>query len=274
VTFKTIVVHCDADKSIRLRLDIAADLASKFASHLVGLHVRPPFQPPAYFDGSFVMDDLYKLYEATQAANQETALSAFSAATEGRNIAAAREIVDGQVEREVVKRARCADLTILGQASDETPAATPRDLVEVVALSTGRPVLVVPYVPVRRPIGRNVILCWNDSRESARAASDALPFLKDADKVAVLTFRSADDEETGAPAVATWLTHHGIDATVIEDSPGDVDVGDLVLSRAADIDADLIVMGVYGHTRMREMMLGGVSRTLLRSMIVPVLMAH
>lgn len=273
MTFKTIVVLCDADKSIRLRLDIAADLASKFASHLVGLHVRPPFQPPVYFDGSFAMDDLYKVYEDTQAANQETALSAFSAATEGRNLVAAREIVDGQVEREVVKRARCADLTVLGQANDETPAATPRDLVEVVALSAGRPVLVVPYVPVPRPIGRNVILCWNDSRESARAVSDALPLLKQADKVAVLAFRSADDE-TGAPSVATWLAHHGIDATVIEDSAGDLDVGDLVLSRAADIDADLIVMGVYGHTRMREMMLGGVSRTLLRSMTVPVLMAH
>lgn len=274
MTFKTIVVHCDADKSIQQRLSIATDLASKFDSHLVGLHVRPPFQPPVYFDGSFVMDDLYKIYEDSLANDQKAALSAFSIATEGRNIAVEREIIDGPVDKEVAHRARCADLTILGQVSDDTPTATPRDLPEVVALSSGRPVLVVPYVSVRQPIGKNIIVCWNDSRESARAAADALPLLKLADKVTVLSFRSDESESTGAPEAAKWLLKHGIKAKVIEETAGDVYVGDLVLSRASDLDADLVVMGVYGHTRVREMMLGGVSRTLLRSMTVPVLMAH
>lgn len=273
MTVKTIMVHCDADKAIKQRLGVATDLAIKFDSHLVGLHVRPPFQPPAYFDGSFVMDELYKIYEETQAAEQKTAMSAFAAATEGRNIAVEREIIDGFVDKEVTKRARCADLTVLGQTSDDLPAATPPDLPEMVALSSGRPVLVVPYVPVRRPIGKNVIVCWNASRESARAAADALPFLMAADKITVLSFRP-DEEDSGAQAAVKWLGNHGVRASAIEETAGDVDVGDLVLSRASDLDADLIVMGVYGHTRVREMMLGGVSRTLLRSMTVPVLMAH
>lgn len=273
MSFKTIVVHCNADKAIQRRLGVATDLATRFDSHLVGLYVRPPFQPPTFFDGSFVMDNLYKIYEDTQAADQKTALSAFAAATEGRNIAVEREIVDGLVDREVTKRARCADLTVLGQTSDDMPAATLPDLPEVVALSSGRPILVVPYVSVHRPIGKNIVVCWNASREAARAASDALPFLKDADKVSVLSVRS-DDEDTDARAAVKWLAGHGIRASAMEEPAGDLDVGDLVLSRASDLDADLIVMGVYGHTRMREMVLGGVSRTLLRTMTVPVLMAH
>jgi nucleotide-binding universal stress UspA family protein len=273
MTFKTIVVHCNGDKAIQQRLAVATDLATRFESYLVGLHVRPPFQPPVYFDGSFVMDDLYKIHEDTQAAEQKAALAAFAAATEGRNIAVEREIVDGLVDREVTKRARCADLTVLGQTGSDMPAATLPDLPEVVALAAGRPVLVIPYIPVRRPIGKNIILCWNASRESARAAADALPFLKGADKVTVLSFR-ADGEDMGAHAAVKWLGRHGVKASAVEESLGSVDVGDLVLSRASDLGADMIVMGVYGHTRVREMVLGGMSRTLLRSMTVPVFMAH
>lgn len=273
MTFKTIVVHCNGDKAIQQRLAVATDLATRFDSCLVGLHVRPPFQPPMYFDGSFVMDDLYKIHEDTQAAEQKAALTAFAAATEGRKIAVEREIVDGLVDREVTARARCADLTILGQTSSDTPASTLPDLPEVVALAAGRPVLVVPYIPVRRPIGENVILCWNASRESARAAADALPFLKGANRVTVLSFRQGD-EDMGAHAVVKWIARHGVKASAVEESLGSVDVGDLVLSRASDLGADLIVMGVYGHTRVREMVLGGMSRTLLRSMTVPVFMAH
>ncbi|MBS0518481.1 MAG: universal stress protein [Proteobacteria bacterium] len=273
MAFKTIVAHCDADKAIAQRLSIAADLARTFGSHLVGLHVRPPFQPPAYFDGSFVMDELYKIYEDTTASDQKTALTAFATAIEGQGIDAESQVLDGPVERVLTRRARCADLTIVGQVNTAAPASTPPDLPEVVALSSGRPVLVVPYVAVRRPIGENVLLCWNGSRESARAASDALPLLKVAKKVTVLAFRS-DEEEADAKGAVEWLRFNGVNAVVSDEVAGDVEVGDLVLSRAADLDADLIVMGIYGHTRVREMVLGGVSRTLLRSMTVPVFMAH
>jgi nucleotide-binding universal stress UspA family protein len=274
MTFKTIAVHCDADKSLDQRLGMTVDLAGKFHSHLVGLYVRPPFQPPIYFDGSFVADDLFRIHEETCAANQKIALSAFAAATEGRDIAIEQKVAHGLVDKEVVKCSRYSDLMVLSQTNGDMPAATPRDLPEVVALSSGRPALVVPYVPVRRPIGNNVVLCWNNSRESARAASDALPFLEAADKVTALSFRSDESEDMGAQKAGKWLLNHGIKAKVVEEIADGADVGDLVLSRASDLDADLIVMGIYGHTRVHEMMLGGVSRTLLRSMTVPVLMSH
>jgi nucleotide-binding universal stress UspA family protein len=122
------------------------------------------------------------------------------------------------------------------------------------------------------------MLCWNASRESARAAADALPFLQAAEHVIVLMIDpkvSADGHgpEPGAD-VALWLTRHGVKVTVQRDVAADAAVGEVILSRAADHGVDLIVMGIYGHSRLREMVLGGASRTLLSSMTVPVLMSH
>jgi nucleotide-binding universal stress UspA family protein len=273
MTFKTILAYCDAGKEVERRLSIATDLAIRFDSHLVGLHVRPPFQPPMYFDDGFAMDQLYKLHEDTVAAEQKTAMAAFAKATEGRNIAVEQEIKDGVVEQVVAKRGRCSDLVIVGQTGRDTPPATPSDLPETVAMSCSHPVLVVPYIDVRTPVGKNVLVCWNGSRESARAATDALPLLKTAEKVTVLGF-TADHEDAGTADVAGWLSGHGIKARAEEEPRGDLDVGEAILSRVADLDIDLLVMGVYGHARVREMVLGGVSRTVLQSMTVPVLMAH
>jgi Universal stress protein family len=115
-------------------------------------------------------------------------------------------------------------------------------LPETVALTTGRPILVVPYIGAKQPPGKVVLLCWNASCEGVDAAA--------------------------------WLRRHGVNASVHRDVAPDNDVGGIILSRAADHGADLIVMGLYGHSRMREMVLGAASRTLLSSMTVPVFMAH
>jgi nucleotide-binding universal stress UspA family protein len=122
------------------------------------------------------------------------------------------------------------------------------------------------------------MLCWNGSREAARAASDALPFLKKADKAVLLTIdpKSVDEGGEAIPGLeaADWLARHGAKVTVQRDTAADTDVGAVILSRAADLDVDLIVMGIYGHSRMRELVLGGVSRTLLASMTAPLLISH
>jgi nucleotide-binding universal stress UspA family protein len=147
-----------------------------------------------------------------------------------------------------------------------------------VALASGRPVLVVPHTAVQVAPGKTVMLCWNASRESARAATGALPLLQAASQVTVLIVdekaaASRESADHGADIVR-WLGGHGVKAAVQRDVADSVDVGDVILSRAADLGADLIVMGIYGHSRLREMILGGASRTLLASMTVPVLMAH
>ena len=276
--YKTILVHCDASKTVSHRLGVAIEAAERFGAHLVGFHARPPFEAPAFFDGtSFPMDDFFKSYEDAVNADEATASAAFTKATKGKHPSTEWRVVNGHVDAELIVQARYADLVVLGQAEAGQPA-TPSDLPEAVALATGRPVLVVPYIGAQRPPGKVAMVCWNASREAARAVSDALPFLKAADKVVVLmidpkTSGTGHGAEPGAD-VAAWLSRHGVKVAVQRDVSADADIGAVILSRAADHDVDLIVMGVYGHSRMRELVLGGASRTLLGSMTVPILMAH
>ena len=278
MAYKTILVHCDAAKNVAHRLDVAAELAQQHDAHLVGFHARPPFRTPVFFDGGFPMDDFFKSYEASAAADQATALAAFEKATKGRHLSTEWRVVEGFVDSELAVQARYTDLLVLGQTDPDNSLNTPSDLPEATALASGRPVLVVPHIGVATPPGKTVLLCWNASREAARAASEALPILKAAAKVIVLVIDAKPSPdghgaEPGADAAA-WLARHGVKVTVQRDTAADDDVGATILSRAADHAIDLIVMGLYGHSRMREMVLGGASRTLLGSMIVPVLMAH
>jgi len=276
MSYKTILVHCDASQSVSHRLGVAVDLAQRFGARLVGLHVRQPFETPVFADGSFPMDDFFKAHEEGVKADEAGASAAFAKAIKGKELATEWRLADGYADGELPVQARYSDLVVVGQAEPE-PTATPSDLPETVALATGRPVLVVPHIGAKPP-GKTVLLCWNASREAARAAADALPFLKAAEKVIVLAVNpkasaAGHGAEPGADAAA-WLARHGVKVTIQRDVAPDADVGAVILSRAADLGADLIVMGIYGHSRMREMVLGGASRTLLGSMTVPVFMSH
>ena len=165
---------------------------------------------------------------------------------------------------------------VLGQREPEpTPEATPTDLPERLALHSERPILVVPHIGAAQPPGRTVMVCWNGLREASRAATGALPILKAAERVILLTIDAEKAGESDAARRAgEWLGRHGVKATFQHDTAVASDVGNVILSRAADSAANLIVMGIYGHSRMREFVLGGASRTLLGSMTVPLLIAH
>jgi len=278
--YKTILVHCDASKGTAVRLEAALELGQRFDAHVVGLHIRRRFEAPMFTDGGFAMDSLYQNYEESVKAEEATAAEVFNKAV-GRFLAPSTEwrVVDGYLDDALTDEARFADLIVVGQADPEaTFMGVPTDLAEGVALSTGRPVLVVPHIGLARPPGKVVMLCWNGSREAARAASDALPFLKKADKAVLLTIdpKSVDEGGEAIPGLeaADWLARHEVKVTVQRDTAADTDVGAVILSRAADLDVDLIVMGIYGHSRMRELVLGGASRTLLASMTAPLLISH
>ena len=278
MSYKTILVHCDASPKLSQRLDVAVELAQRHGAHLVGVYVQEPFDVPAFFDGTMPMDDLFAAYEASAKADEAIAAAAFDKAVKGTHLPREWRLVKGYVENELVVQARYADLLVIGQTDPEAGSLTPTGLPEAVALATGRPTLVVPHIGARAKPGKVIMLCWNASRESARAAADALPFLRAAEKVIVLlvdpkSSAAGHGAEPGAD-VATWLARHGVKVTVQRDVAADADVGSVILSRAADHDIDLIVMGMYGHSRMREMVLGGASRTLLASMTVPVFIAH
>jgi nucleotide-binding universal stress UspA family protein len=276
--YKTILVHCDADPNVAHRLAIAVELAKRHDAHLVGVHIQEPFNAPAMFDGTVAMDSLFGVFEETAKANLASAKAAFAKAVKGTELSTAWRSEEGYIDARLAVHARYADLTVLGQANAAEASLAPLDLPETMALSTGRPVLVVPHIGAPAEPATTIMLCWNASRESARVASDALPLLRAAAKVIVLCVDPrastyGHGAEPGADAAA-WLARHGVKVTVQRDIAADSDVGNVILSRAADLDVGLVVMGLYGHSRLRETVLGGASRTLLASMTVPLFVSH
>jgi len=278
MSYRTILVHCDASRTVGSRLAAAASVAQRFEARLVGLHPREPFQVVSFVDGGMALGPLMDAYKAGCEAAEKTAVSAYDGATKGRNFPSEWRVTEGFSEDVLAVSARYADLVVVGQADPDDAAGARNDLPETMAFASGRPVLVVPRIGVPATLGKVVMLCWNASRECARAASNALPFLQAAEEVIVLIVdpevsAGGHGQEPGAD-VATWLARHGVRVAVQRDVAADAEVGEIILSRAADHGVDLIVTGIYGHSRLREMVLGGVSRTLLSSMTVPVLMSH
>jgi nucleotide-binding universal stress UspA family protein len=171
---------------------------------------------------------------------------------------------------------RLFDLVVVAQpdpdaGSRAVPAPRPAEIV----LAAGRPVLVIPYAGNFPEIGRRVMVAWNGSREATRALHDAMFVLDRADQVTVVAVDPVPaDRAPSAADVAELLVRRGIGAQAETPASGDVAVADVLVSRAADLAADLVVMGAYGHSRLREYVLGGVSRSVLGQMTLPVLLAH
>jgi nucleotide-binding universal stress UspA family protein len=278
MSYKTVLVDCDASRSVASRLSAAADIAERFGAHLIGVHAREPFDVVSITGDNIPIAPFVNAYNARCDEMEKAARTAYDKATKRRNLRSEWRVVEDLADGVLTTNARYVDLLVLGQADPDDPATSHNDLPEVTALASGRPVLVIPKIGIQAPIGKHVMLCWNASRESARSAADALPFLQAAEQVTVLVVDpdvsiNGHGQEPGAD-VATWLARHGVKVTVQREAAIDTKVGEVILSRAADLGVDLIVMGVYGHSRVREMVLGGASRTLLSSMTVPVLMSH
>jgi nucleotide-binding universal stress UspA family protein len=176
--------------------------------------------------------------------------------------------------------ARYGDLTVVTQVDPERWVTNEApQMPQQVLMNSGRPLLVLPYAgELSLPLATNVLVGWDASREAARALADALPLLRRAGNVQVAVFEAPQEVEPrhgdlpGAD-IGQWLARHGVHVDVARIATS-VPVGEALLSRAADLQADLIVIGGYGHSRWRETMPGGVTRTLLRSSPVPVLMSH
>ncbi|MBV8507989.1 MAG: universal stress protein [Alphaproteobacteria bacterium] len=175
-----------------------------------------------------------------------------------------------------IELAKSFDLTILGQLSPEIRSTGFRP--DEIVIATGRPVLVVPYAGAFDMVGRRALVAWDGTREAARAANDALPLLEDAETVTVMFVGAREtllaEHHPLIERMVHHLQRHGIPARAEETLQGDLRISDVLLSRAADLAADLIVAGAYHHSQLREALVGGVSRELLDHMTVPVLMSH
>lgn len=275
--YKTILVHVDAGKTAPARLDIAVELANTFGAHLACLYaVKTEPLPSAAVEAR---DILLEAQRRSRAEHAQAARRSYDECLRRAGFDKAEWRASAADPLEAMGlHARYADLVVIGQQNPDSPGDVEKDFERALPITAGRPVLVVPYAFERRPVGRRVLVAWNAGREAARAVSDALPLLQRASHVDVVAFEparsgAAHGAEPGAD-IALYLARHGVKVTVSRVDAPDLDVGNQLLSRAFDLSADLIVMGAWGHSRLRELILGGVTRTLLESMTVPVLMAH
>ncbi len=282
MSYRSIFVHLDDDDAGDRALDVAARIAQSFAAELAGAYLVPdaaltPFTS-AVLPAGIVQGRL-----AASGYEQDRAEARFRAAAAQYTLtAAAFAAPAGEPLEEAVRHARRADLAVLRQPDARRPeAGFASELAHAVLLGSGRPVLFVPYSGTFATIGSTVVVAWKESREAARAIVDALPFLERARKVIVMAMqaRDASDAEDvagvlSARGVTQFLARHGVTAEFRREIAEDIDVGNLLLSRVADFGADLVVMGGYSRPRLAERVLGGVTRSLVETMTVPVLMSH
>lgn len=266
---KDILLLCDSSRQFPARLDLAFTLAQKHQAHLTGL-----------FPLSALPFRLQGKNPETAAANAELL---FRQKTDEARISASwvceRTLGDDAVTSLVARHTQVSDLLIVGQTDPEAQDAyLPANLPERLVLCSGRPVLIVPYAGQFPTVGNRVLIGWRGGRESTRAVNDALPLLKTARMVHVLTINPPEEEEAieslFAAELCAHLGRHGVAADPEEVLTGKLSVGDILLNRLTDEAADLLVMGVYAQTRRGTLSLGEVGRHLLRHMTVPVLMSH
>lgn len=279
MSIKTILVPLDELPRCHLRVELAAWLAQQHGAHLVGLSPTGLFEMPvqlgAGLGGATDYIQLSSNYLDQRAREIATEFKA-EARKLGVESFEAR-VAEAEPLPATVMHSRGSDLIVVGQTDPSAVAPMARDFPQQVAMHAGRPVLIVPFAGRFATVGSNVLVAWSATREASRAASDALPFLERAGKVHVLCLTSSEDEsEVNRPdfdETLAWMRRRGIQATGSLEVTS-IDVGNALLSRAADLGSDLIVMGCYGHSRLKELALGGTTRTVLHSMTVPVLMSH
>jgi nucleotide-binding universal stress UspA family protein len=273
---KDIVVNLGGPGQQDFAVDYAVSVAETFAAHIAGVaYIYDPVIPEGALGGVPV-----QLIEAQREENSRAARLAvqrFEEAARAGGVPFSSRTVEASVGGGATAFAAIArhfDLAIVGQRQREQGAAG-EVMIEAALFDSGRPVLIVPYIQRNKLTLDRVLVCWDGSRTAARAIGDGMALLERAKAVDVVSVAEErkEDEITGAN-MAEHLGRHGISAAIKRLIKGDIGIDSVVLSYAADIGADLIVMGGYGHSRLREFMLGGMTRGILESMTVPVLMSH
>ena len=279
MSYKTILMHCNDQRRLPRLLAPTIAFADRFQSHVIGLSVVPPISvittgvigaPPIIVDAhreqyrqeNFIMERQFR--EATGARS-------FSAEWREAD-AGSLSVVD--VVRE---HARAADLVIASQTDRQWAASAWLDVADLVVVGSGRPVLLIPNAPQVTRVGTRVLVAWNGSREAARAVFDALPFLKHADAARVVWIDQQTDGEPDKPLgqdICETLLRHNVTCDKAMRVILQGEVGATLMAQAETFAADLLVMGCYGHSRLREFVFGGATRHVLENMNVPVLMSH
>lgn len=284
-TLRDIIVVLDGSAASETRLALAITLAQQHKAHLTGLSALALLMPPrpvvhlrSYPETAMPLASVLPNLDEIAAEKAEQIEVAFRARLRLSGVQGDWRVVSDKISEAVAGQARHADLIILGQVDpNHPPLPAGPQLVEDVLLTSGRPILVIPYIGRVETLGTNILVAWNNSREAGRAVHDAIPLLAKATSVTILAVNRRGQESATDDATTDLIHHlarHGIHATPARTVAAGISVSDALLSYAADISADLLVAGSYGHSRLREFILGSTTHELLQRLTLPVLMSH
>lgn len=278
--YKTILAYLPTAKSAVRVLDVVLPIARSNDAHLIGLHVVPRVPLLYGVVAAEIPKSIVEHQEEMLARKSDELKSQFNRRCMDAGVKAewrCNKVQFSDVASDIIDQALCADLIVVEQQAEDA-YGIPVDLPSRIVMETGRPALIIPNVGNISTVGKRVVVAWNSSRESVRAIFDALPFLRSAESVRILAINPKGRDEYDSIAlgdeVALCLARHDIKAEVTVTRSGDIPVGDEILNRLSDDGCDLLVMGCYGHSRLRETLFGGVTKNLLEHMTAPVLMSH
>jgi nucleotide-binding universal stress UspA family protein len=274
---KDIVVNLSLGEGRDPASEFAVSAAATLDAHIAGVAIAyDPFVPA--IEVGVIPSDLIDIQREENERLSAAAIGRFDESVHRNGVSAETrtfEAASATASEIFARIARRFDLSILSQPRAET-SGSDQAIVEAALFGSGRPVLIVPYIQRDGLKLDRVLVCWDGSRTAARATADALPLLVKAKTTELITVTDGSRDLDEIPGVdfAKHLARHGINVELKRVVRGDIDVANAILSHAADTSADLIVMGGYGHSRLREFVLGGATRGLLKSMTVPTFMSH
>lgn len=276
MSYKTVLVHVDESTHAGERIKLAATIAMAEHAHLIGTAMTGASR---YLVQTQMLAERYpnlKTHLDFLRERAQRGLEEFDSTAQRIGIPSyEKRLVDDEAGAGICLQARYADLVVIGQNDpDELSPVVMPDFPEYVVLNSGRPVLVVPYTGNCDTIGKSVLVAWDASMQATRTVTNAIPLLRRAQMVLVVSFnKDTRSSPSSISDIATYLGRHGIKVEVQQKKTGQR-IGDALMSAAAEAESDLIVMGGYGHVRFREIVLGEVTRTVLDTMTVPVLMSY
>ena len=280
MALKSLLLHLEADPNAKASKNLAILLGQELGLHITGLVLAVHPTIPTYAHHPMLIDTLLEMQQADL---EQAKLLSKAFLTDIDRLG-----LSGECRTETCFMADCAkviglhsrysDLIVINRPNAERPGTGGAHLTEEVVLSSGRPILVAPDDFAATSFGKRIAIAWNATREAARALNDAIPLLEAAEKVQLIIVdaksRSVDAGQEPGADIARHLARHGCSVEVEPINSADGDVGQTLLKGAHDFDADLLVMGAYGHSRLREIVLGGVTQTVLEQAHLPVLMSH
>jgi nucleotide-binding universal stress UspA family protein len=276
VGYRDILLYVGSNTATSTLIENAVNFAGEQNAHLTGLCVVDPPTIPGYVE-SDLPDEILESYRQSNLEHARRVEADFSDACETRGLKWAWRCVEGEPATVVLLNGRCVDLLVLAGGARRTPTNS-SEIADRVVLECGRPVLGVPAGPMAKGAGSQIVIAWDGRREAVRAVHDALSLLCAAEWVKVVSVSPGGDAagrgEIPAGDICRHLARHGVKAEAhIVDVRGR-GIGETLLDWSADANANMIVMGAYGHSRWRELLLGGVTAHVLHEAQIPVLMSH